>query len=791
MIKKKLFKFASVFMCAAIMACSLAACGTDTSMNVQEATQTEQSASRDTESTIENAIYSQLLGTSGTAKTSTLSKNDSKEETVFVFADANGKQDHLIINEKLKNVTKKSTINDITTLKDILNLTGDETSTAGSGNALTWEADGNSITYQGTSSESAPITMKVTYFLDGKEISAKELAGKSGKVRIRFDYTNNAKKTITVNGKQQEAYVPFTMITGMVLAADKFTNVEVTNGKIEEGSDSNVVLGITMPGLKESLNSLSVSGEKLDLDIPDYFEVSADVKDFELDMTMSVAMSDLLADIDTDALDLSDIKADIQTLTDAGNQLADGSGTLADGTAKLAENVPALTDGVAKLDAGASALADGAVALSAGAQDLQSGVKAYTDGVAAAAAGGAQLEDGTAQVSAGLSALSDKVESDVVPGVNALADGSAQVSAGIDKLSATLNSSFAQIKSNADVYGAGYTQTLQQAESLQTLANAQIAAAGNATLNQMLAQVSAAAGNVDLQIVPKDDLSGNLTKEENVSALLTKYMTAYTAAVKVQDANPAALTMINTVIKTASQGSIESLDKVYAQEIGLLLSAVSKGGVYTALSQVYDTAMNTVDPQTNMNLTQSMAALSSGAKQVADGANALKAGIGTFEVQDLTSGRQTICSALYQLKLGSAALADGTKTLNSGLAQLKAKNTELNNGAAALTDGAAALADGAVQLKEGTAALNSASGTLGEGVTALNEGAITLRDGMIEFNETGVQKLAGLIGTDADMAVETVKQIVQLGKDYQSFAGKPENMQGSVKFIYKTEGITK
>lgn len=455
MIKKRLFKFTSVFMCAAMMAVSFAACGTNTaSVNDTNSVAYEQSKSGDAESTLESIINEQLLGASK-SNVSTVSKENSKEETVYVFADASGRQSKLLINEKLKNATNQKTISDVSNLKNISNLNGDETFTA-SGSKLSWAADGNSITYQGTSDEAAPVTMKVTYYLDGKEISADQLAGKSGKVKIRFDYTNNLKKTITVNGKSKQAYVPFTMITGMMLPNDNFSNVEVTNGKVVEASDSNVVVGITMPGLKDSLN-ISFDGKKADLDIPEYFEVSADVTDFSLDMTLSVATSNLLTDANLDDINLNDLNSQINTLSDAGNQLADGATTLSDGIAQLQSNVPDLTSGVAQLDDGAGT--------------LQSGLSQYTDGVASAADGVAALDAGANQLSSGINALSDTFKSQILTGVAQLADGADALvggiqnqlipgantlSAGIDKLSATLNGSFSQIKSNADTYGVKY-----------------------------------------------------------------------------------------------------------------------------------------------------------------------------------------------------------------------------------------------------------------------------------------------------------------------------------------------
>ena len=765
MIKKRLFKFTSVFMCAAMMAVSFAACGTNTaSVNDTNSIAYEQSKSGDAESTLESIINEQLLGASK-SNVSTVSKENSKEETVYVFADASGRQSKLLVNEKLKNATNQKTISDVSNLKNISNLNGDETFTA-SGSKLSWAADGNSITYQGTSDEAAPVTMKVTYYLDGKEISADQLAGKSGKVKIRFDYTNNLKKTITVNGKSKQAYVPFTMITGMMLPNDNFSNVEVTNGKVVEAADSNVVVGITMPGLKDSLN-ISFDGKKADLDIPEYFEVSADVTDFSLDMTLSVATSNLLTDANLDDINLNDLNIQINTLSDAGNQLADGATTLSDGIAQLQSNVPDLTSGVAQLDDGAGT--------------LQSGLSQYTDGVASAADGVAALDAGANQLSSGINALSDTFKSQILTGVAQLADGADALVGGIQN----------QLIPGANTLSAGIDKL--SAKTLETAATTTLP--NGATLNDILTQVGQLAGGVDMTIKTATDLSGDLTDESNVTALFTKYITAYTAAVKLDTLsayNTAIKAQLDTVNGTISQitgGAYTKLDSLYTAEMGLLLQAVSNGGVYTALNTVYNTATQTVDPETGYNLSQSLLALSNGAKQligglgqikdgagqISLGAKKLKMGIGSFD--ELNPAAETVCSALYKLQAGGSQLTGGTKQLGDGLSTLKSNNETLNSGASAL--------------KAGTSQLRSASATLADGVDQLAEGSITLKDGMIEFNETGVQKLANLVKNDAQDAVDTIKKIVELGNDYQSFAGKSDDVKGTVKFIYKTEGITK
>lgn len=334
---------------------------------------------------------------------------------------------------------------------------------------------------------------------------------------------------------------------------------------------------------------------------------------------------------------------------------------------------------------------------------------------------------------------------------------------------------------------------LTSAKTLETAATTTLP--NGATLNDILTQVGQLAGGVDMTIKTATDLSGDLTDESKVTALFTKYITAYTAAVKLDTLSAyntdikAQLDTVNGTISQITGGAYKKLDSLYTAEMGLLLQAVSNGGVYTALNTVYNTATQTVDPETGYNLSQSLEALSNGAKQligglgqikdgagqISLGAKKLKMGIGSFD--ELNPAAETVCSALYKLQAGGSQLTGGTKQLGDGLSTLKSNNETLNSGASAL--------------KAGTSQLRSASATLADGVDQLAEGSITLKDGMIEFNETGVQKLANLVKNDAQDAVDTIKKIVELGNDYQSFAGKSDDVKGTVKFIYKTEGITK
>ena len=148
------------------------------------------------------------------------------------------------------------------------------------------------------SSEELPVGVKISYKLDGKEMSPESLTGKSGKITIRFDYTNSAYEMKKINGKEEKIFVPFAMLTGMILDNDIFRNVEVTNGKLINDGMRSVVAGAAFPGLQDSLGL-----DKNDLEIPEYIEITADVTDFKMGMTATIATNEIFNEIDTDKLD--------------------------------------------------------------------------------------------------------------------------------------------------------------------------------------------------------------------------------------------------------------------------------------------------------------------------------------------------------------------------------------------------------------------------------------------------------------------------------------------------------
>lgn len=322
-----------------------------------------------------------------------------KDETVYVLAGADGSVQKIIVSDWIQNALGSDAINDVTQLTGIENVKGNESYTMGGNNSCVWNAKGNDIYYQGNLDKELPVVVTVSYMLDGQPISPAELAGKSGEVTIRFDYTNHQYELLEIDGKQEKIYVPFAMLTGLMLDNDVFTNVSVTNGKIMNDGDRTIVAGLAFPGLQESLGL-----DRDTLDLPDYVEITANVERFELETTVTLAVNELFNDAastmeDNDDLDgLGELDDKLDELTDAMDQLIDGSSRLYDGLCALLTSSEELVKGIDQLAAGAAQLKQGAEGLSAGAAQLQAGAAALHQGLDQLAGQNDALNGGAVQV---------------------------------------------------------------------------------------------------------------------------------------------------------------------------------------------------------------------------------------------------------------------------------------------------------------------------------------------------------------------------------------------------------
>lgn len=712
-----------------------------------------------------------------------LKDNDAdKDESVYLISDANGNVNKTIVVDHLKNKDKKDTLEDASNLSDIENVKGKEKFTQ-SGDKLTWQAGGKDIYYQGTATEEPPVTQKVTYYLDGKEISPEDLAGKSGKVKIRFDYTNTTSYTETVNGEKQTVSVPFAAITGLVLG-DGFENIEVTNGKAEVSDSSSVVLGYALPGLKDSLG---IKDKDLDGDvnIPEYMEMTADVKNFSMPaaMTFVVNASDYVS---TDGIDTSDLDDMINDLKDASTQLQDGSKTLAEGTDTLADGLSTLQSKLGTFASGVGTLQSGLKTYTDGVSTLSGGLNTLGNSTGALVSGADKLNDGAGQLASGSATLKDGLKS-YTDGANGLAKGASDLDAGIGTLaekSGTLVDGATKLDDGASQLSASASSINEGIKSLDTGLKTPL------TDKEKAGYQAAAKDSVDKQFSNPDNEANYENTKAKASGVYYETMTSDDSvkqAVQLLKNDSDLMNMINATVgatvETAIKDSVPNLaskdtatiKKTYNNSPKLQQSVKEVLNLPQTIPD-YDALVSAiVDQKLNDMATKVMAGVANNSKDkvgeaVADAAktgaeNAAQSAV----ITGIESAKSNVSSQInakqengYSLVTGADALstvasslANGTKslvnsipTLTGGIKQLKDGSSQLNAGAAKLTSnndtlnaGATALNAGASQLSAGTQSLMNSVPTLTSGIKQLVDGSNTLVANNAQLN-SGASQLA-------------------------------------------------
>lgn len=729
-------------------------------------------------------------------------KTTQKDETVYAKLGADGSQESVIVSDWLKNTEGSSTMDDASDLSDIKNVKGDETYASGNDGSMVWSTSGSDIYYQGNTSKSLPVSVKITYTLDGKTVSADEIAGQSGHVVIRYDFTNNSTQTVEVEGKEYTVNTPFAVVTGMILPNEKFSNVTVSSGKVISDGSKNIVAAMAFPGLEDNLK-LSDYEETEDIEIPDYFEVEADVENFELDMTATVVTSDLFEDIDLDSddLDLSELTDAMDELTDASTQLVNGSQELLDGVKELQSSGTEFFDGIGTLASGAHELADGIATLDSSKGTLVDGVNQINDGALSLKNGAGTLKNGISEYTEAVDALNEGIQA-YTAGTDTLANGVTSYVTNAETIysgASQLADATANLSDQADLLESGMDQVLAGAAQLG--GDETIPAQYDAGFDQVLSGVE----DVHTAVVTIQSMLGAYTTSSSVSNSADTAAADYTQLVNtlttMRDNDQSVLDILyNVQGETGTIDTYKSLipsadlqNKVngYESDLGTAisklesnvsaandaitllnnlsqLSSVSNAGADTAaqmtalanaLSQI-EAATNPKSQTQNIYTGISMLktktnAMANGNQQLYQGISQLATGVYTLTGQGGEGKLDLLADSISRLNQGCVAisrydqtLTDGanqllasSSTLSAGSSQLASNNDTLNSGIGTLEQGTDSLYSGTSSLASGAATLASGIGQLASGSTELASGADTLNNGGSQMS-SGIDQLA-------------------------------------------------
>ena len=576
----------------------------------------------------------------------------SKSETVYSNLDSNGKAYKTIVSTQLTNEDKLDEITDISNLLNIENTNGDETFKK-EGNQIVWDSNGNNIYYKGESDKQLPVECKITYELNGEEISAEELRGKSGNVKIKINYTNNEKHIVSINGKQVTMYTPFIIVAGTKIDNAKNKNIQITNGKIVDNGESTLAVGIAMPGMQENIG---ISKSKID--IPEEIEISMETEDFEMGNIIAVVA---VKGIDEDLTsDLNSMYSQINELANASNEILAGANQLKEGTSELVSGVDQLKDGTGAAYAGSKQIKN---EVEESTKNLKNDNTPAIDSKTLEAIKAQAMQSAT---------LSDEQKAGIAAQAKAAATLSDEQKAGIA----------AQAKAGAKLTDAQKAGIAAQAKTAATFTVAQkeaIIAQAQLTDEQkakITAQAKAGAEFTETQKTAiieqaQKNYTETLTEAEKKLILTvaqnTAYQTATTTALAVAESTAEA-----TALKVA-QSVAESTAEATALKVAQ--SVAESTAEATAQTVAQSTATQTAET-TALTVAQSTATQTAGATatqtatQVGNQAKQKFTNQVVSQMSTLGTALDELTNGLANIDNGVSALSVGTNKLDSGALQL-------------------------------------------------------------------------------------------------------------------------
>ena len=581
-----------------------------------------------------------------------------KEETVYVVTDSSGTQQDVIVSDHLINEDKIKTISDETNLSDVENVKGEETFKQ-DGDALTWDAEGNGIYYQGKSSDEIPVSMDVVYRLDDKVVSGAELQGKSGKVEIKINYENDAEYEGTT--------VPFVVMTGLIVTDDSFKNIKISKGKVIDDGEKLLVVGMAAPGLAQTLGI----GES-DLGIGSSVTITGDADEFAVEDMMTIVTNAFFEDVDTDGIDM-DYDDEIDALNKGSKALVDGSDQLYEGLDTLSDNMPDLQDGVKGLKNGSNALESGTNDAKKGAKQLNDGIVKLSSNLEKALT---QVLNGVTQLADGSGTLHDGLQQ-LKSGVDAAKDGSNEVKAGMEQAAGTLGDG---VKANegAKGYIAGAKKAIDGSKKY---------------INGAKQAVSGVSGQIDAL-----HDAGKLSDEEyaQISGTLDNADQALGQADSTLDNGNKALGDASSD-EPGTSTAAGVINSSTAAEEGVAGALSINGKLHDGITAVSD-GLGTISGRLGDDKTDET--LINGASSLNYGLNVIKDSISSNldSKSELKQGLTALTNGSSKLSKGEVVLAGGAKQLADGM-------TKLNENTKTMVNGVYQLDNGAYKLRKGMSKL--------------------------------------------------------------------------------------
>lgn len=675
-------------------------------------------------------LVSALLVSALPVSVSAVEANTDKEEVVYVNLDNDGAVREINVVNIFGGNTE-GVIVDYGKYLDVRNMTTTDTIDF-SGDAIKIHSSAEKLYYEGKlESTLMPWDIQIRYFLDGREYSAEEIAGKSGEIKITVRITQNQKY-------RGDFYDNYALQASLSFDTDQCKNIVAPDATV-----ANV-------GSKKQLTYTILPGKGADI------EITAEVSEFEMD-GISINGIPLNLNIEVDDEELME---QVTELLDAISQLDDGAAELHDGVfdlqdgaqSDLKSGVNDLQDGAGQLHDGAADLKDGGSTLQDGAADLQNGVNALDEGIHS-------LNSGIGQMQEALNTLNRQSPE--------LVNGSASFQAALTQLQEALN-------------GAALTT-----EDLSALTDA--SSAMKAGINDLVNGITALQNHVNFDaykdVMAQNGLDIDGLQQKNESAINGLEGLIMSLSTQIEDLKKAGVdtseieaqvSQLSDIISllaanNASIGGTES----YLQTVSSNLSSLLQGA--TALQENYGTFDGKIEELVNKigGLAYQMSELSSAINTLVSEYGKLDQGIKDYTeaVARIVAGYSQITDGASRLVAGSSALKTGSESLYSGTGELLSGIVEIYDGTGTLKDGTGTLDDGVAELLSGIAQLYDGAGELKDGTSAMRE------------------ETAGMDTEITDKIDELIETVTGGDFEVASFVSDKNTNVQSVQFVIKADGV--
>jgi len=492
-------------------------------------------------------VFSLVLGCA-----SALAEN-TKHERVYAVTSADGAVQSLTDNIRLENADGLDTLSDMTMLTGIENISGSETFTQDE-QQLIWQANGNSIIYQGTSDKELPLTPVVTVLLNGQEIPAAQLKEATGTVEM------------TVGFRQTEA-IPHLAVSVLLLPETGINGLTLENASVLSVSGKQVLAGWAVPGADAALN------------LPDSFSFRFEADHPDLGWMMTFASADPIQAVCQELdrcinMDWYNELAEATALLEAmrnGEPLPETTGL----TKELPGKITELNNGLQSLNDGAQTLADGAAALNTGLSALSANSETLNNGAdtifaALLTAANQQLStSGLSEAGIELPALTAENYKEVLTAViSQLEPETVKLTVRTEVESVVRG----QVEANKDQIREGVTQAIQAqvleqvltAAGLKMDAETYLSAVEAGQVDAVVAQQVQTAVDAQMETDPVKELI-----ETTVTAQVDQLISDNTDQVMAEDETVAAKMAQAQSAHDTLQGLLDQLDQVAAFVTGL------------------------------------------------------------------------------------------------------------------------------------------------------------------------------------------------------------------------------